>query len=76
MRRRFGFETDQTMVHGLWQGPTAMTLDFITVVRRIKALGFNMVRLPFSMTVRRPTSVPIPHSRLPLNPWEANSGGG
>lgn len=48
---RFGFETGQTMVDGLWQGPTAMTLDFITVTRRIKKLGFNTVRLPFSMTV-------------------------
>mmetsp|Transcript_3804 Transcript_3804/g.10936 ORF Transcript_3804/g.10936 Transcript_3804/m.10936 type:complete len:758 (-) Transcript_3804:1267-3540(-) len=46
----FGFETGQTMVDGLWQGPTAMTLDFITVTRRIKKLGFNTVRLPFSMT--------------------------
>ncbi len=39
------------MVDGLWQGPTALTLDYVNVVRRIKLLGFNAVRLPFSMQV-------------------------
>ena len=41
----------QAMVDGLWQGPTALTLDYVNVVRRIKLLGFNAVRLPFSMQV-------------------------
>ena len=39
------------MVDGLWQGPTALTMDYVNVVRRIKLLGFNAVRLPFSMQV-------------------------
>ena len=41
----------QAMVDGLWQGPTALTLDYVNVVRRIKLLGFNAVRLPFSVQV-------------------------
>ncbi len=49
----FGFETGATFVDGLYQGPTALTLDFITVLRRIKLLGFNTIRLPFSLKVRR-----------------------
>ncbi len=41
----------QAMVDGLWQGPTALTLDYVNVVRRIRLLGFNAVRLPFSLQV-------------------------
>lgn len=44
----FGFEVGNTCVDGLWQGPDSATHDFATVVRRIKALGFNAVRLPIS----------------------------
>ena len=44
----FGFETDSTMVDGLWQGPNAITQNFEAIVWRIKLLGFNTVRLPFS----------------------------
>ena len=44
----FGFETDSTMVDGLWQGPNAITQNFQAIVWRIKLLGFNTVRLPFS----------------------------
>ncbi len=32
------------------QGTTALTLDLVNVVRRMKLLGFNAVRLPFSFT--------------------------
>lgn len=53
----FGFETTATLVDGLWMGPTALTLDFITVLRRIKLLGFNTIRLPMSLKVRRTVSV-------------------
>ena len=35
-------------VDGLWQGPTAMSQDFGTVLYRIQLLGFNAIRLPFS----------------------------
>ena len=41
------------MADGLWQGPTALTLDYVNVVRRVKLLGFNAVRLPFSMQARQ-----------------------
>lgn len=47
----FGFEIGATLPDGLWQGPTALTLDFITVLRRIKLLGFNTIRLPMSLKV-------------------------
>jgi aryl-phospho-beta-D-glucosidase BglC (GH1 family) len=47
----FGFETGATLPDGLWMGPTAMTLDFITILRRIKLLGFNTIRLPMSLKV-------------------------
>ena len=35
-------------VAGLWQGPTALSQDFGTVLYRIQLLGFNAIRLPFS----------------------------
>lgn len=45
----FGFEEPgNTMVDGLWIIPDSMTVDFATVVYRLKLLGFNSVRLPFS----------------------------
>ena len=40
------------MVDGLWQGPNAITQNFQAIVWRIKLLGFNTVRLPFSFQVR------------------------
>ena len=50
--RRFGFETSATMTAGLWAGSTSLTADFATVIWRIKLLGFNTIRLPFSFQVR------------------------
>lgn len=47
----FGFESGATLPDGLWQGPTSLTLDFITVLRRIKLLGYNTIRLPMSLQV-------------------------
>ncbi|CAL5227268.1 g10199 [Coccomyxa viridis] len=47
----FGFETSNTLMDGLWQGPTALTQDFGTVAYRIQLLGFNAIRLPFSFQV-------------------------
>ena len=52
----FGFETSNTMMDGLWQGPTALTQDFGTVAYRIQLLGFNAIRLPFSFQARPPPS--------------------
>lgn len=43
----FGFNNGQTMVDGLWGG-SALNTDFSTVAYRMKLLGFNAVRLPFS----------------------------
>ncbi|CAL5222694.1 g5095 [Coccomyxa viridis] len=47
----FGFETSATMVAGLWAGSSSLTQDFKTVVWRMRLLGFNAVRLPFSFKV-------------------------
>lgn len=49
--RRYGFETNTNMVHGLY-GPNAVVEDFLTVMYRIKALGFNAIRTPVSFLVR------------------------
>ena len=47
----FGFETSATMVAGLWAGSSSLTQDFKTIVWRMRLLGFNAVRLPFSFKV-------------------------
>jgi hypothetical protein len=44
----FGFDCGATMADGLWGGRDAVAQDFANVVYRIKLLGFNAVRLPFS----------------------------
>lgn len=45
----FGFENGMTMVDGLWANTRdALIADFATVVWRMKLLGINAVRLPFS----------------------------
>ena len=54
---RFGFETGFTMVHGLWQGPFAVTQDWLTVAYRMQLLGFNTIRLPMSFPVDGPPPV-------------------
>ena len=38
------------MIHGLY-GPDAVVEDFLTVMYRMKALGFNAVRTPISFLV-------------------------
>ena len=45
----FGFENGQTIVDGLWGNvQDAVVADFATVAWRMKLLGFNTIRLPFS----------------------------
>lgn len=47
----FGFDTPggTTMLDGLWAGGSGLTGDLSTIVYRLQLLGFNAVRLPFSM---------------------------
>ena len=48
----FGFENGQTIVDGLWgQVSNGIVSDFATVAWRIKLMGFNTIRLPFSFQV-------------------------
>lgn len=44
----FGFNNDQTMVDGLWAGGTSFGTDFSTALFKLRLLGFNAVRLPFT----------------------------
>jgi len=44
----FGFGNKQTMVDGLWIGGSSTASDFFSIVYRLKLLGFNSVRLPFT----------------------------
>lgn len=44
----FGFNNKQTMVDGLWAGKSAFATDFNIIVYKLKLLGFNAIRLPFT----------------------------
>ena len=54
----FGFNVNDGtgMLTGLWgannSGENALSMDFKTIVLRMKVLGFNTVRLPFSFQAR------------------------
>ena len=59
----FGFDDSASMMLEGSTQPTALAGDFPTVVWRLKGLGFNAVRLPFSfallaMPVSKPMAVP------------------
>jgi hypothetical protein len=55
----YGFGDPGTgMVEGLRQGSDSQTLDFATVVLRMKALGFNTIKLPFCFNTLLASSVP------------------
>jgi hypothetical protein len=41
---------ENTAPDGIWYGSTALSRDVATIVRRMKLLGFNAVRLPFSFS--------------------------
>ena len=47
----FVLYTGNTIVDGLWAGSDSSTLDVATILLRMKALGFNAIRLPFSFKV-------------------------
>ena len=38
-----------TMLEGMWVNGNAMQRDLGTILQRIRLLGFNSIRLPFSM---------------------------
>jgi endoglucanase len=47
----FGFETGNHVVHGLW------TRDYKEMLAQIRSLGFNAIRLPFSLQALQSTTV-------------------
>ena len=48
----YGFETSDFLVHGLW------AQDYKTVLNNIKALGYNVIRMPFSNQMVESNPVP------------------
>ncbi len=48
----FGFETSNSVVHGLW------TRSYTSMLDQIKSLGYNVIRLPFSDAVLQPGVMP------------------
>ena len=48
----FGFNTGYSMLDGLWGGSQYRTMvnDFSTISHRIRMLGFNFVRVPFTFS--------------------------
>ncbi len=47
----FGFETSNQVVQGLW------TRDYKSMLAQIRALGFNTIRLPFSLQALRAKTI-------------------
>lgn len=60
----FGFNNGGTMLDGLWSSDP-LSGDFSTTVQRIKALGFNAVRLPFSFKDLAKSPNNFSHSNCP-----------
>ena len=60
----YGFgDASTAMVEGLSNGYDSQTQDFATVVVRMKALGFNTIKLPFSFaTLAAGSTRPFPSS--------------
>jgi endoglucanase len=50
----FGFETGNELVHGLWNR------DYVDHLRQIRSLGYNTLRLPFSLQSVRSTRTVTP----------------
>lgn len=44
----FGYENGQTAPDGLWIGGSSIATDMNTVIYRLRLLGFNAIRLPFT----------------------------
>src|ERR1041384_1264345 len=55
----FGFETRDTVAHGLW------AVDYQTMINNIKAYGFNTIRIPYSDEMWRTNPVPNNDSGCP-----------
>jgi endoglucanase len=61
----YGFETSNKVPHGLW------TVDYRVLIDRIKSLGYNTIRLPFSNQAIRdnvvPSAISFNNSQGPIN---------
>ncbi len=61
----YGFETSNKVPHGLW------SVDYRVIIDRIKSLGYNTIRLPFSNQAIRdnvvPSAISFNSSQGPIN---------
>lgn len=64
----FGFENGHTFFDGLWAGESALTRDFEVVAWRIRLLGFNAIRVPFSFP-----DLDAPPSNISASPCTATT---
>jgi len=55
----FGFETRDSLAHGLW------AVDYQIMINNIKAFGFNTIRIPYSNEMWRTNPVPNNDSGCP-----------
>src|SRR3569833_958228 len=54
----YGFETPDFLAHGLW------AQDYKTVLNNIKALGYNVIRVPFSNEMVEKNPVPTNFTKI------------
>lgn len=62
----YGFETSDSLAHGLW------AQDYKTILNTIKSLGFNVIRIPFSNQMVESNPVPSNYTTY-ANGQPANS---
>jgi endoglucanase len=57
----FGFETGNQLPHGLWQR------DYVDMLRQIRSLGYDTIRLPFSLQAIKSTQAVSPTTGNGMN---------
>jgi endoglucanase len=65
----FGFETSNMAPHGLW------TRDWLGMLRQVKAMGFNCVRIPFCDRMLEPGAKTLSISTFGKDPFRESSDG-
>lgn len=63
----FGFETANRVVHGLW------SRDYRSMLRQVRDLGFNAVRIPWSNAILEPGSAPNSITFSGPDPYDGTS---
>jgi aryl-phospho-beta-D-glucosidase BglC (GH1 family) len=63
----FGFETANRAVHGLW------SRDYRSMLRQVRDLGFNAVRIPWSNAILEPGSMPTGITFSGSDPYDGHT---